>query len=119
MNRGNQSNGNLDLDQIENKIDELTAEWDIERILELTAIGVSLLGIMLASSKSKKLLYISGAVATLLGAKSLQEWQPPVPFLEHLGFRHRDEIRQEIDELKGSRGGEREKRNKRVEAAEA
>jgi hypothetical protein len=110
---GNQI-GNLDLDQIEQKIEDLTAEWDIERILELSAIGMSLIGLMLTSAKSKKLNKVTTAIAALLGAKSLQEWTPPKEFLEQLGFRSREAIRSEIDELKGMRGGKKE--NKRVEA---
>jgi len=90
-------------DQIDARLDELDEEWDIERLLQTQAAGLSLFGILMASHNRKWLL-LPFAVAGFLLQHALQGWCPPVPILRRLGVRTTREINIERYALKALRG---------------
>jgi hypothetical protein len=91
-------------DEIDRRLDELDREWDIERTLEANAASVSLIGIALAVSVSRRFLLLPAAVAGFLLQHALQGWCPPLPLFRRLGIRTQAEIEQERHALKALRG---------------
>lgn len=92
------------LDQIQNRLDELEQEWDIERILETQAAGVSLLGLFLGATVSRKWFLLPVVVGGFLLQHAVQGWCPPVPLYRRLGIRTTREINEERYALKALRG---------------
>ncbi len=90
-------------DQIDTRLEELDKEWDIERVLEANAAGISLLGILMARHRRKWLLLPFGVAAFLL-QHALQGWCPPVEIFRRLGVRTTREINDERLALKVLRG---------------
>ncbi|MBE0534928.1 MAG: DUF2892 domain-containing protein [Phycisphaerae bacterium] len=90
-------------DLIDGRLKELDAEWDIERVLEANAAGLSLFGILMAS-RNRKWLILPFAVAGFLMQHALQGWCPPVPIFRKLGIRTTSEINSERYALKALRG---------------
>jgi hypothetical protein len=89
--------------EIEKRLKELEAEWDIERAIQLNAGALALSGLIL-STKNKKWLALSTLVTGFLVQHSIQGWCPPVPLFRALGYRTRQEIDQEKYALKALRG---------------
>ncbi|HEY3391661.1 MAG TPA: hypothetical protein VGK58_03065 [Lacipirellulaceae bacterium] len=89
---------------IERRLDELDREWDIERTLETMAPTLSLIGLALGVTKSRKWLVVPAVVQSFFLQHALQGWCPPVPVLRRLGFRTPDEINEERYALKALRG---------------
>jgi len=89
---------------IERRLAELDREWDIERTLEANAASVSLIGIALAITVSRRFLLLPAAVAGFLLQHALQGWCPPLPLFRRLGVRTQAEIEQERHALKALRG---------------
>jgi hypothetical protein len=89
---------------IERRLEELDREWDIERTLEANAASVSLIGIALAVTVSRRFLILPAAVAAFLLQHALQGWCPPLPLFRRLGIRTQAEIEQERHALKALRG---------------
>src|SRR5688572_20409141 len=89
---------------IERRLAELDREWDIERTLEANAASVSLIGIALAITVSRRFLLLPAAVAGFLLQHALQGWCPPLPLFRRLGIRTQAEIEQERHALKALRG---------------
>jgi hypothetical protein len=89
---------------IERRLKELDAEWDIERTLEANAASISLVGIVLAMTVSRRFLLLPAAVAGFLLQHALQGWCPPVPLFRRLGIRTQTEIEEERHALKALRG---------------
>lgn len=89
---------------ISRRIRELEQEWDMERVLETNASSLALSGVALGLVKSRKYLFLSGAVLSFLLMHALQGWCPPVPLLRRLGVRTRSEIDYEKYALKALRG---------------
>jgi hypothetical protein len=90
-------------DQIDSRLEELELEWDIERVLEANAAGVSLLGILMARHHRKWLLLPFGVAAFLL-QHAIQGWCAPVEIFRRLGVRTTREINDERTALKILRG---------------
>lgn len=87
------------------RINDLGDEWDVDRVVELWAGGVGLLGLVLAAStRQRRLLGLSAAALTFLVQHAAMGWSPPVPALRRLGVRTRDEIDVEQAVLKEVRG---------------
>lgn len=89
---------------IERRLEELDREWDIERVLETMAPTITLLGLALSVTKSRKWLIVPAFVQTFFLQHALQGWCPPIPLLRRLGFRTLDEINEERYALKALRG---------------
>lgn len=89
---------------IGDRLAELDREWDIERALEANAASVSLLGVILGTTLSRKWFFLPVIVGGFLLQHAIQGWCPPVPVLRRLGVRTRLEIEQERYALKILRG---------------
>ncbi len=91
-------------DEITRRIEELDREWDVERMLQTNASTLTLIGLGLAASQSKKWLILPGIVLPFLFQHAVQGWCPPLPVLRRLGIRTRKEIDREKYALKALRG---------------
>ena len=91
-------------DKIDHRLQELDAEWDIERILEANASIVSLIGLMLGVFMSSRWLFVPALVAAFLLQHALQGWCPPMPLFRYFLFRTEKEINEERTSLKVLRG---------------
>ena len=93
----------LDEAGIKRRIEELDAEWDIERVLEVNASTLALSGVTLGALVNKKWLWLSAGVLGFLLQHGIQGWCPPLPVLRRMGIRTRGEIDREkyalIDQL--------------------
>ncbi len=92
------------VDEIDARIDELDAEWDTERVLELNAASFTLGGLVLGVIVSKKYLLFSAAVMMFLYQHAVEGWCPPLAVLRRLGVRTKTEIEYERYALKMLRG---------------
>lgn len=90
--------------EIDRRLWELDQEWDIERVLELSAASLVLTGIRRGFTRHKLWFALPVAVAGFLGLHATQGWCPPVTLLRKLGFRTRAEIDKEKYALKTLRG---------------
>ena len=90
--------------QIARRIWELEQEWDIERVLQAMASSLSLLGIALSLTRSRRWIILPGVVLSFLLLHAIQGWCPPVPVLRRLGVRTREEIERERLALKALLG---------------
>jgi hypothetical protein len=90
--------------EIERRLRELDAEWDIERAIEANASALAFTGIALGTTIDKRFLALSALVTGFLFQHAVQGWCPPVPILRRLGFRTAYEIEQERQALKALRG---------------
>jgi hypothetical protein len=89
---------------INRRLQELDAEWDIERALETNAAIAALVGLGLGVMVNRKFLLVPAAVAGFLLQHALQGWCPPVPVFRRLSFRTAREIEIERHALKAMRG---------------
>jgi hypothetical protein len=89
---------------IQRRLDELDAEWDIERTLEANASSLALIGLGLGTWVDRRFYLLPAVVAGFLLQHALQGWCPPLPVLRRLGVRTRGEIEQERYALKALRG---------------
>lgn len=90
--------------QIARRIWELEQEWDIERVLQAMASSLSLIGIALSLTRSRRWIILPGVVLSFLLLHAIQGWCPPVPVLRRLGVRTREEIERERLALKALLG---------------
>lgn len=89
---------------IERRLEELDAEWDIERWLETNASALILTGTLLGAFVHRRWLMLPGVVSTFLLQHALQGWCPPVEVFRRLGIRTQDEILRERYALRAVRG---------------
>ena len=89
---------------IDQRLRELDEEWDIERTLEANAATVSLVGLALGATISKRWFLLPGAVSLFLLQHALQGWCPPLEVFRRLGVRTAAEIDYERYALKAIRG---------------
>ena len=88
---------------IDERLAELDKEWDIERVLEANAAGVTLFGILMAS-RNRKWLVLPFTVAAFLMQHAVQGWCPPIEVFRRIGIRTTKEINDERNALKALRG---------------
>jgi hypothetical protein len=86
------------------RLQQLDAEWDIERAIEANASALAFTGIALGAALDKRFLILPAMVTVFLFQHAVQGWCPPVPVLRRLGFRTAYEIEQERQALKALRG---------------
>ena len=91
-------------DHIARRLAELDREWDVERVLETGSSALTLSGLLLSVTSSRKWILLSLAVQGFFLQHALQGWCPPLPLLRHLGVRTADEINRERCALKAIRG---------------
>jgi hypothetical protein len=89
---------------IARRIEELDAEWDIERTLEANAATASLIGVTLGATVDRRWFALPTVVGAFLLQHALQGWCPPLPVFRRLGFRTASEIDYERYALKALRG---------------
>ena len=98
-------------DQIDRRLRELDAEWDIERVVETNSAALSLVGLTMSIlTGRRRWLLVTLAVQGFMLQHALQGWCPPVPVLRSLGVRTREEIERERYALKVLRGDFRDAR---------
>ena len=91
-------------EQIARRLTELDQEWDIERTLETGSSTLTLTGLLLGITRSRKWLLLSLAVQGFFMQHAMQGWCPPLPLFRRLGIRTADEINRERYALKALRG---------------
>lgn len=84
-------------------IDDLSKEWDTERVLEANAAAIILISSILGLKKSKAF-FIPGMISFFLLQHALQGWCPPLPVIRKIGVRTAEEINNERVALKMIRG---------------
>ncbi len=89
---------------IDRRLQELDAEWDIERTLEANAATASLIGLTLGATVDRRWYLFPAVVAGFLLQHALQGWCPPLPVFRRLGIRTSYEIDYERYALKTLRG---------------
>jgi hypothetical protein len=90
--------------EIERRLRELDAEWDVERLLQVNASTLVLLGVVLGAKVDRRFLALPALVFTFFGQHALQGWCPPIPVFRRLGIRTHREIARERYALKALRG---------------
>jgi hypothetical protein len=91
-------------DEIARRLQRLEQEWDIERVLELNAAAIGLVGMALGVARDRRWLVVPGAVLAFLALHASDGWCPPVSLFRRLGVRTRREIERERYAMKGMRG---------------
>lgn len=89
---------------IARRLEELDAEWDIERLLECNASIACLVGLTLGATVDKRWFVMPAVVAGFLLQHAVQGWCPPMPLFRSLGVRTASEIDFERYALKAIRG---------------
>ncbi len=102
---------------VSTRLQQLDAEWDIERTLEANAASVALIGLGLGAFVDRRYFVLPAVVAGFLLQHALQGWCPPLPIFRRLGFRTQPEIEQERYALKAMRGDFRSVQNGEVTEA--
>ncbi len=82
-------------DEIDERLEELHAEWDIERTLEANASVLVLLSLGLGATVDRRFLVVPAVISAFLLQHALQGWCPPVPVFRRLGIRTQREIEAE------------------------
>ena len=90
--------------RIDQRLRELEEEWDIERTLETNASILSLLGLAMGFTVSRRWFVLPLAIQSFFLQHALQGWCPPLPILRRYGFRTSEEIERERTALKAIRG---------------
>lgn len=90
--------------QIDERLADLNAEWDVERVLQVNASSLVVLGVALGAGVDRRFLLLPAAVFSFLLQHALQGWCPPLPVLRRLGVRTTREIGRERLALKALRG---------------
>lgn len=89
---------------ITRRIEELEREWSIERIIEVEAASMGLLGLTMGLTVNRKFLILPAFVAGMVLLHGAQGWYPFLPVFRRAGIRTRQEIDQEKYALKAIRG---------------
>ena len=89
---------------IDARLEELHEEWDIERCLETMAPTLTLVGICLGLTKSRRWFALPIAVQAFFLQHAVQGWCPPLEVMRRLGIRTAGEIETERNALKALRG---------------
>jgi hypothetical protein len=86
------------------RLEQLDAEWDMERVLETNAAALALGGVLLGLFVNRKFFVIPCFVLPFLLQHAIQGWCPPVPMFRSRGVRTRKEIDTEKFAVKALRG---------------
>ncbi len=85
---------------VRRRLEELDAEWDIERTLEANASTVSLIGLALGATVDRRWYLFPTVVSAFLLQHALHGWCPPLPIFRRMGIRTSYEIDYERYALK-------------------
>ncbi len=105
--------------QIDKRLRELDAEWDIERTLEANAATACLVGTVLGMTVNRKFLLLPAVVSAFLLQHAVQGWCPPMVLLRRMGIRTEAEIELERDALRAIRGDFKDLPVRRGDAVDA
>ncbi len=94
--------------EIEERLVALEKEWDVERMLEVNAAGLGLVGLALGFFHSRRWLIIPAVIFPFLLQHAFQGWCPPLTVFRRAGIRTRREIDAEKNALKALRGDYKE-----------
>jgi hypothetical protein len=86
------------------RLKELSGEWDIERTIEVEAPTMSLIGLALGATVSRKWLAVPIIAQSMMLLHALQGFYPLLPVFRRLGIRTEDEIASERYAIKALRG---------------
>lgn len=86
------------------RLEELSREWEVERVLQLESAAVAALGLALSTLHNRRWAILSGAALGFLATHALRGWKLPMPLLKKLGLRSRTDIEQERLALRALRG---------------
>jgi hypothetical protein len=90
---------------VDARLVDLDREWDVERILQANAAGVSIVGLVLgAATRNRRWFLLPSVAAGFLLMHAIEGWCPPASVLRRLGFRTQREIDDERTALKALRG---------------
>jgi hypothetical protein len=90
--------------EIDQRLRELDEDWDMERLLEVNASTLALLGMGLGLAVNRRFYLLPALVMGFLLQHALQGWCPPVPLFRRLRVRTQSEIELERYSLKALRG---------------
>lgn len=91
-------------EELTQRLRELGDEWDVERLLQVNASVLVMLGVLLGARVDRRFLALPAAVFTFFGQHALQGWCPPIPVFRRLGVRTNREIARERYAIKALRG---------------
>lgn len=90
--------------ELEARLSELDTEWDVERLLQMNASTLVMLGVFLGATVDRRFLLLPAAVLTFFAQHALQGWCPPIPIFRRRGVRTQREIARERYAIKALRG---------------
>lgn len=90
--------------EIEHRLRELDAEWDVERAIETEAAGTILLGLGLGWAVDRRWFLIPAFASAMLLLHNLNGAYPLLPLFRRMGLRIQGEIATERYALKALRG---------------
>jgi hypothetical protein len=82
-------------ERIAERLKELDAEWDIERVLQVNSSALTITGIAMSFLRGKRWLLLSAVVQGFFMQHALQGWCPPLSVFRKLGIRTQREIEEE------------------------
>jgi hypothetical protein len=86
-------------EQIPQRLDELDAEWDLERALATGASGLTLASLLFSVLRGGKWLLLGLGVQGFVMQHALGRRSAPIEFLRNLGLRTRHEVEEERRQL--------------------
>ncbi len=93
-----------DKEVITEHMEQFSREWDVERYLQTNASILTLAGLVLGATKSKKWLLVLAVILPFLLQHGLQGWCPPLTSFRRMGVRTSKEINRERYGFKAMRG---------------
>jgi hypothetical protein len=90
--------------ELEARLAELDLEWDVERLLQMNASALVMLGTLLGAALDRRFLLLPAAVLGFFAQHALQGWCPPIPVFRRRGVRAVREIERERYAVKALRG---------------
>lgn len=90
--------------QLSQRLEQLSGEWDIERVLQLNASIVAGVGLLLAGRVDRRFLLLPAAVFSFLLQHAVRGWSPPLPVFRRFGVRTTREIERHRYAVKALRG---------------
>lgn len=91
---------NCDRDEITDRIRTLSSEWDTERVIEVNAAVITILGSYLGIKTGKFWFFVTAMTGIFLLQHALQGWCPFLPIIRKKGIRTESEIYDERTALK-------------------
>lgn len=86
------------------RLQELDAEWDVERAIETEAASTVLTGLALGAVVDRRWFLLPAFASAMLLRHNLHGWYPMLPLFRRLGLRTQSEIAAERYALKALRG---------------